>query len=61
MGGAQDRHAHKMRAISGVDDETWRLFGEAAKAMGADRSPVLRNLIRWYLRQGELPDRPESG
>jgi antitoxin component of RelBE/YafQ-DinJ toxin-antitoxin module len=52
---------HKMRGLRGVDDELWRVFGDAADAMGLDRSAVIRLLIRWYLHQGELPDRPESG
>jgi antitoxin component of RelBE/YafQ-DinJ toxin-antitoxin module len=55
------RHAHKARNLRGVDDETWELFGQATTAMGLDRSAALRVFIRWYLHQGELPDRPESG
>lgn len=57
----QDRHAERMRTLRGVDDETWRLFGEATSAMGLDRSAALRVFIRWYLRQtDDLPARPEG-
>ncbi len=55
-----DRHAHKLRGLSGVDDELWAAFGEAAKDAGMDRSAVVRVMIRWYLGRGELPERPQG-
>jgi predicted transcriptional regulator len=44
-----------------VDDELWEAFGVAAAAAGADRSYVIRELIRWFVRQAgaRLPKRPE--
>lgn len=60
MGGEQDRHAHKMRALSGVDDETWEQFGAVVEEPW-NRSAVIRMFIQWYLRRtDELPERPES-
>jgi len=43
-----------------VDHELWRLFGAAVAAAGADRSYVLRELMRWYAREAgaKLPKRP---
>jgi len=37
----------------------WERFGAAAAAAGSDRSTVVRELIRWYLREpgAELPER----
>ena len=44
-----------------MDDLTWSRFGAAAEAMGTDRAEVLRQFIRWYLRDpgGRIPVRPE--
>ncbi len=44
-----------------VDDDLWEAFGVAAVATGADRSYVLRELMRWYVRErrAHLPKRPE--
>ena len=44
-----------------IDDETWAELGDAAKAAGADRSAVLRDLARWWLRipGARMPPRPE--
>lgn len=45
-----------------VDDDLWRKLDEAARATGpdTDRSTVLRQLARWFVREpgAELPERP---
>jgi hypothetical protein len=43
-----------------VDDQLWDAFGAAAAQAGADRSHVLRELMRWYIREegAKLPKRP---
>ena len=37
----------------------WERFGEATAAAGTDRSTVVREFIRWYLRipDAKLPER----
>lgn len=47
------------RAIR-MPDALWERFGEAAQAAGTDRNAVVRELIRWYVRESgaELPRRP---
>jgi hypothetical protein len=44
-----------------VVDELWHRFGEAARAAGTDRSSVLREFIRWYVRDPDAkpPKRPD--
>ena len=41
-----------------VDDDLWSQFGELA---APDRSAVLREFMRWYVREpgAKLPKRPE--
>jgi len=43
-----------------IDDDLWRRFGEAATAKDSDRSTVLREFIRWYVRESgaRMPKRP---
>ncbi len=43
-----------------IDEALWRAFGEATEAGGEDRSTVLREFIRWYVREpsSRLPKRP---
>ncbi len=43
-----------------VDLDLWGRFGEAAGEQGLDRSSVLRDFIRWYVREpgAKLPARP---
>lgn len=45
-----------------IDDETWTALGEATEAAGTDRSAVLRELARWWLRRpgAKLPARPSG-
>jgi hypothetical protein len=45
-----------------IDDETWEELGAAAAAAGTDRSAVLRDLARWWLRRpgARMPPRPEK-
>jgi hypothetical protein len=42
-----------------MEDELWERFGEVAEP---DRSTVLRDFVRWYLREPKvtLPKRPEA-
>ncbi|GLY32050.1 hypothetical protein Kisp02_54150 [Kineosporia sp. NBRC 101731] len=55
-----NQHAHKQRVIRGVDDELISDFDAAAKASGADRSAITRQLWAWFARRdgAELPERP---
>jgi hypothetical protein len=43
-----------------VDDDLWNAFGGAAAQAGMDRSQLLRELMRWYIREegAKLPRRP---
>jgi hypothetical protein len=43
-----------------VSDDDWADLQEAAKLVGSERAPIIRGLIRWYLRRpgAELPTRP---
>jgi len=42
------------------DSSEWDEFGEASASQNTERSGVLREFIRWYLRKpgAELPKRP---
>jgi hypothetical protein len=40
-----------------VDTDLWQRFAEAAAAAGSNRTEVLVNFIRWYVR--DLPTRAE--
>jgi hypothetical protein len=44
-----------------VDDELWQEAGQAAAAAGTDRTKLLNQFLRWYLRRpgAALPERPE--
>lgn len=44
-----------------IDRELWARFGDAAGAR--NRSAVLRDFIRWYLREpgARMPKRPDPG
>ncbi|MDP5310355.1 hypothetical protein [Streptomyces poriferorum] len=55
-----NQHKHKQRVIRGVPDEEVDAFDAAARALGADRSRVTRQLWAWFTRQPgvELPQRP---
>lgn len=48
-----------MRTVR-VDNELWDAFCDAATEAGADRSYILRELMRWYLRLpgAKVPKRP---
>jgi hypothetical protein len=39
-----------------VDADLWQRFAEATAAAGSNRTEVLVNFIRWYVR--DLPERP---
>jgi hypothetical protein len=43
-----------------VPEDLWVRFGKVAASVGTDRSVVLRDFIRWYVREhgAKLPDRP---
>lgn len=46
-----------------LDDELWAKVGDAAKKVGTDRTAVVRQLLRWYVREpgADLPVRPGDG
>lgn len=43
-----------------MPEDLWTRFGEATAEAGTDRSTVLRDFMRWYLREKEakVPPRP---
>jgi hypothetical protein len=43
-----------------IESGLWERFGEATTAQGVDRSAVLREFIRWYVREpgAKMPQRP---
>ena len=45
-----------------VPDTDWAELGEAAAAMGTDRSAVLRQLAAWWMRKpgAKMPPRPPA-
>ena len=57
--GMPNKPATPHRAVR-IDDETWEELGGAAAAAGTDRSAVLRELARWWLRRpgAKMPPRP---
>ncbi|WP_146174724.1 hypothetical protein [Umezawaea tangerina] len=46
-----------------VDEVLWEQFGAQAMRSGGDRSALLRDFIRWYVREpgARMPKRPEVG
>lgn len=52
------RGTHKV--IFRIPEDQWQRFGQAAGAAGTNRAAVLREVIRWYLREqgAQLPARP---
>ena len=50
------------RAIR-ISDEDWADFRASADASGFDRTKVINQFIRWYLRRpgAKLPERPAPG
>lgn len=51
----------KHRSIR-LEDDLWRDLDPAARAVGYDRSGVIRQFVRWYLRRpgAKLPQRPAA-
>lgn len=45
-----------------IDDDLWSRFGEAVQAVDpdSDRSRVIRRMVRWYLGEADLPERPAT-
>lgn len=45
-----------------VDPDLWERFGVATTADGTDRSTVLRDFMRWYVREpgAKVPKRPDG-
>jgi hypothetical protein len=43
-----------------IDDELWTKAGAAVNAAGTDRSALVREFLRWYVRESgaALPKRP---
>lgn len=54
-----DRAEHTPRQTVRVDKALWDKFGATA---GRERSEVVRQLIRWYVREpgAKLPQRPPA-
>ena len=46
------------RAVFLIPADTWAELGQKAGERDLNRSAVLRRLVRWYIGQGELPERP---
>lgn len=44
-----------------VDEDLWARFGGQAEAIGKDRSTLLREFMRWYVREpgARMPKRPQ--
>jgi hypothetical protein len=44
-----------------VEESLWDRFATASENAGSDRSSVLRDFIRWYVREprAKMPKRPE--
>lgn len=51
----------KHRSIR-IEDDLWVPLEEAARTGGLDRSGLIRQFVRWYLRVpgAKLPPRPEA-
>lgn len=45
-----------------VNETLWQQFGEVAEAAGTDRSTLVREFIRWYVREpgARQPQRRQS-
>jgi len=43
-----------------VDGQVWEDAGQASAAMGTDRTKLINQFLRWYLRRpgAKLPERP---
>lgn len=50
------------RTFRGLSDQDWEDLEEATKGRGTDRSTVIRDFIRYYLRRpgAKLPKRPDA-
>lgn len=44
-----------------VDEALWEQFGAATTAADTDRSTVLREFIRWYVREPGAKQPPRPG
>lgn len=51
---------NKVRGVR-LEQDLWDRLGPAGQANGLDRSGIIRQLVRWYLRVpgAKLPQRPE--
>lgn len=51
----------KHRSIR-LEQDLWDRLDPAAKASGFDRSSLIRQMVRWYLREpgAKLPPRPDA-
>lgn len=60
MAGKEDWNLTKHRSVR-LEDDLWLPLEPAAKASGYDRSGLIRQFVRWYLRVpgAKLPQRPE--
>lgn len=57
-----DKPKTKGRSIR-VDDPEWDDLGAVVEDLGTDRSKVINQLVKWYLRRpgAKLPERPAPG
>jgi hypothetical protein len=57
-----NQHKHPLRCVRGVDDDLWADLDKAAKAAGADRGTITRQLWEWYVSRpgAKLPGRPPT-
>lgn len=55
----QENPARRARRFR-MDEAEWDEFGSDAEFMGTDRSDLIRQLIRWWMRKpgAKLPPRP---
>ena len=62
LGSVPNQPKNKHRQFR-LDDDDWDDFGAAASSEDTDRSAVIRQFVRWWLRRpgATLPRRPGPG
>lgn len=55
-----NQHSHPVRGLRGIPGDLWERYDEAVKRAGSDKSATVAAFIRWYIHEGELPERPPS-
>lgn len=56
------QHKHPPRKVHGIDQQLWDEFAESCAEKDTERSPVLRQFMRWYIGREDvpLPERPSK-